>query len=580
MTNGRFLRILLAALAACGGCTDTISGQGGSMKPPPIAPTNLAGAVQANGKNVDLTWVDGSGNESGFRVEVNTSPFGAPPYVGVFFVGANNPNYTYSAPLPNTTYYFRVYAITGSTQSDPSNVISLAAGTFPLEPSYFSALAVSSNTVNLTWLNGSGDNGNIIERSTDLMTWTPIFNGPTGPNLQSFADFPLSSDTVYYYRAYAKINSVVSDVSNVTSTRTQGFVQSMVANGSGGLHSSIAFDDFDVQRIVSYDVWSLGLVLTTGNWPPSTYSSTSIGSGFGNGYHGCSVATNNIGRVFVAAHEYGSDQLKFISNEVNISVFATTVVDSDVMFVYDIFGKKPVIRISPADQSVHIVYKVETTTAMNNGDLRHAWRGPASTDPWFIETVAPFEAVMKHHSFVIDGAGVLHVVYSSQPGGGVQPTLLRHARKSTGPGATWNHELITDQGRADMSSVTVGPSNSLHVAYNDDSTGGLWYATDRTGPWTTEEVHTHTGDNIGINNSIVYFSTTPADVHISYYELNYGNLWYAGKKGANGTWNRKLLDSTNDVGRYSTINHGFFDVYVTYYDLTNSWLKIVKNPQN
>jgi len=577
MMNGRILQLLVVALAAFGGCTDTISGHGGSQKPLPVAPT-LAGSLQLNGRDIALSWVPGAGDQTGYRLEVNTAPFGTPPYAGVFFVSAATPNYTYSATLPNTTYYFRVYAITGSAQSDPSNVISTGSGDFPLAPFYFTALAIGPNTVELRMLNGPTDTGNIIERSTDQITWKPIFNNTTGPNLRTVQDPEvLSPNTTYYYRGYAKINALVSDVSSVSFTRTQSTPGGlMVASGSGGVHSSLSFDDFLVQRIVSYDVWGGGVALTTGNWPPSTYSTSIISTGMATGYYGCSVATNNVGRVFVAAHVYQGDELALFSNQADISVFAKTTIDYDDFLSYDVFAKDPVIRVSPTDQSIHIVVKVQTSN-MGDGHLRHYWRGPASTDTWFWETAVNYEPVLREHAFVIDGAGDLHIVYASQPGGS-GPYALKHAKRLNGGG--WTFANITTQGSPEMPSVTVGPSNSLHVAYKENVTGGLWYATNRSGPWTTEEVHTHTGDNIGRYNSILYSSKLSADVHIAYYELDHGNLWYAGKKGANGAWNRKLIDSANDVGRYTSIGTDGFDIYLTYCDVTNYWLKIIKNPQD
>ena len=69
-------------------------------------------------------------------------------------------------------------------------------------------------------------------------------------------------------------------------------------------------------------------------------------------------------------------------------------------------------------------------------------------------------------------------------------------------------------------------------------------------------------------------------MHISYYEVKNGNLWYAGKNGVNGAWNRKLIDSAGDVGRYTSIGTDGANLYVSYYDFTNSKLKIAQDPQD
>jgi hypothetical protein len=578
MIQARFLRLWVAVAAILGGCTDGISGKGGSPATPPAAPTNLAGLLQG-GKTISLSWGDASGNESGFRIEVNTGPFGAPPYVGVFFVGANATGYDYAASLPNTAYHFRVYAITGSAQSDPSNEITLSTANFPLPPFYFTALATGPNTVDVKWFNGSSVTGNSVERSVDGTNWVQLFNNMTGPNqVVGAGDSGLSPNTVYYYRGFATNSAGKSDPTPIASTRTQAPVGGlMVAAASGpGVHSSLAFDDFLVHRIVSYNSWSATLSLTTGNFPPSPYSTSTIGFGAGNGYHGCSIATDNVGVNYVASHVYQSDQLQFLSNE-NGGVWQSLTIDSDPFFNYDIVGKAPVIRVSPTDQSIHVVYKVETTSGMGDGHLRHAWRAHAPGSAWSVETAVSYEPILDGHSFVIDSAGQLHVVYASRPGG-AGPYMLKHVRRVSGGG--WTFSIITQEGQPDLNSVTVGPSNSLHVAYKDVSIGGLMYATDRSGSWTTEQVHVHTGGNIGRHNSITYFSTATADVHISYYEVTNGNLWYAGKKGANGVWNLKLIDSAGDVGRYTSIGKDGTDLYITYFDFTNSYLKIIRNPQD
>jgi hypothetical protein len=576
MTNGRFLGLLLAAIAVGGGCTDSISGKGGTPATPPAAPTNLAGLVQS-GKTLSLSWGDASGNETGFRVEVNTSPFGTPPYAGVFFVGANATGYDYVASQPNTAYYFRVYAITGSMQSDPSNEITLNTANFPLPPYYVTALATGPNSVDVRWYNGPSVVGNSLEWSTDGATWTQIFNNMTGPNQTVGAGHSgLTPDTVYYYRAFATNASGVSDPSIVAEIRTQSnFVNlTTVPSGSGfGFNSSLAFGPSANQNIVSYDQWAQNLVITRGGYP-GPYSTFTIDTGQGNGYYGCSAATDNAGNVFVASHVYWDDQLRFITNQTG--PWTAVTLDSDPMFTVAIYGKEPLIKVSPANQSIHILYKQENSQT-GDGWIRHRWRANAVGSGWNYEDVLGPVAVLRGQSFAIDNAGTLHLVYATQ-NLGTGEYEMRHAWNS---GGGWNDELIAAGGMPSMNSVTVGASNRLHVAYKDASgSGSLWYATNRSGSWEAELVHVHTTDNIGLYNSIVYFPTGAADVHISYYEVKFGNLWYAGKSGANGPWTRKLLDSVGDVGRYTSIGTDGADLYISYYDFTNSKLKIVQNPQD
>jgi hypothetical protein len=340
-----------------------------------------------------------------------------------------------------------------------------------------------------------------------------------------------------------------------------------------GVHSSLAFGPSAAQNIVSYDEFAANLTVTTGGFP-GPYSTWTVDTGQGNGYYGCSAATDNAGHVFVASHIYGTDELRFVTNQTGSWTAAT--IDSDPGFTIVIYGVSPVIQVSPPPgEAIHIIYKVENSPT-GDGWIRHAWRAHATGSAWTIEDTLGYVAVLKGHSFAIDAAGTLHVIYATQnTGNGIYE--LRHAWKA---GGGWNNELVAAGGQPDMNSVTAGPSNKLHVAYKDVSTGALNYASNRTGSWATEEVHRHTTANLGRHSSILYFPTSSADVHISYYDSSNGNLWYAGKYGTSLTWNKKLIDSTGDVGRYTCIASDGADIYVTYNDVTNSQLKIVKNPQD
>src|SRR6185295_17011058 len=118
-------------------------------------------------------------------------------------------------------------------------------------------------------------------------------------------------------------------------------------------------------------------------------------------------------------------------------------------------------------QSIHVIYKVENPP-MGDGFLRHAWRANSAGSPWNFEyDILGYLPVLNGHSFAIDSAGTLHVIYSTQnTGSGIYE--LRHAWKG---GGGWNDELVSAGGQPDMNSVTVGAANRLHVAFKDVSTG-------------------------------------------------------------------------------------------------------------
>ncbi|MBI3854797.1 MAG: fibronectin type III domain-containing protein [Planctomycetes bacterium] len=572
MNAGPFLRLALAALAVLGGCSDTLSQGAPSTKP--TAPAGLAGLLQGGGVQIALSWTDASSDEAGFRLEVNLAPFGAPPYADVLFLAANSTAYVYLTQ-PNTTYYFRIYAITGISQSDPSNVITLTTPNFPGPPFYFTANATGSAAVDVHWLNAAGTTGNTVQRSTDQVVWTQIFNNATGPGVVGVSDSAgLAPNTVYYYRGNATSALGTSNWSPVASTRTQTTPAAITTVTTGpplfafediGTHSSLAFNPGVSQVIASYDITLSNLCLTTGGFPGPYFTQTIDGLQ-GSGYYGVSVAGNGTGTNHVVSHYFAGNELRYVTNETG------PYVASSVDFGC---GRAPVVRVSPTDGSIHIVYRVDNSPT-GDGWLRHAYRTSTVGSLWTIEPVTGYEPVLKPHSFVIDAAGTPHVIYARQSAGVYE---IAHGTWG-GPLSGWSFEVVVQQGQPDMNSVAVGAGNTLHVAYNDETTGALMYATNVTGPWTFQEVHRHTSDNIGRHNSILYFPRGAEDVHIAYYDVVFGNLWYAGKPAIGGTWNKRLVDSAGDVGRSTSIGSDGTDIYISYYDAGNAKLKILKNPQN
>jgi hypothetical protein len=565
------LRLLLAAFVAGGGCTDSLSGN--SPSAPPAAPSNFAGLLQNGGTEIDLSWTSGSGGGSGFRLEVNTSPFGTPPYLDVIYLAAGSSSTVYLTQ-PNTTYYLRLYAITATSQSDPSSVITLTTPNFPAPPFYFTALATGPNSIDVHWLNGAGVNGNTVQRSPDGTIWTTIFNNATAPGVVGVTDSTgLAANTVYFYRGYASSALGTSGPTPLASTRTQTTPGGITTVTTGaplsasediGIHSSLTFAGGANQVIASYDHTLSNLALTTGGFPGPYFTQT-IDGFLGSGYYGTTVAADGSSHVHIAAHYFAGNSLRFVTNETGAYVASTIDSSGSV-------GRAPILRVAP-DQTLHIIYRVENA-GTGDGWLRLASRANAVGSPWIFDTFLGYEPVLGPHSFVIDGAGNLHVIYSRQRSGVYD---LMHVERI---GGIWTFGLIAQSGQPDMSSIAVGAGNSLHVAYKDESTGALMYATNTTGAWTVEEVHRHTTGNLGRHNSVLYFPTASGDIHISYYDSVFGNLWYAGRSGIGGAWNRRLVDSVGDVGRYTSIASDGTVIYVSYYDAGNGKLKILQNPQN
>jgi hypothetical protein len=94
----------------------------------PQAPSSLtATAVSSSG--IDLTWIDNSLNESGFKIERKTEAGGT--YAQIAIAGANATSYSDTGLSASTTYYYRIVSYTDFGNSAYSNEASAATPAAP-----------------------------------------------------------------------------------------------------------------------------------------------------------------------------------------------------------------------------------------------------------------------------------------------------------------------------------------------------------------------------------------------------------------------------------------------------------------
>jgi hypothetical protein len=115
--------------------TITASGGGGTA---PAAPTNLA-ATAVSPTQIDLSWTDGSNNETGFRIERKTGAAGT--WAEIATVGAGATAYADTSVAASTTYVYRVRATNATGDSGYSDE---ATATTPALPPVLPTLSVSS----------------------------------------------------------------------------------------------------------------------------------------------------------------------------------------------------------------------------------------------------------------------------------------------------------------------------------------------------------------------------------------------------------------------------------------------------
>ena len=204
---------LRAASGATGTRTATASGdadvgnahalalRGVTLSTAPTAPGNLA-ATAISTSQINLSWVDNSTDETGFKIERKTGSGGT--YAQIATVAAGSTTYSNTGLTAGTTYFYRVRATNASGDSAYSNEASAATlDALPAAPSGLSATAISTSQINLSWTdNATNETGFKIERKTGSGgTYAQI--GTTGAGVTTYTDTGLTAGTTYFYRVRA-----------------------------------------------------------------------------------------------------------------------------------------------------------------------------------------------------------------------------------------------------------------------------------------------------------------------------------------------------------------------------------------
>ena len=154
----------------------------------PLAKPTSATATAVSSSQINLTWVDNSASETGYKIERKTTVTGT--YAQIAQVGANVQSYSDTNGLAaNTKYYYRIRATNGTIDSDYSNEPS--ATTFldaPAAPSNLTITSLLSNQVSLSWSdNSNNETGFKIQRKTGA-TGTYVDIRTTAANVTSYSD--------------------------------------------------------------------------------------------------------------------------------------------------------------------------------------------------------------------------------------------------------------------------------------------------------------------------------------------------------------------------------------------------------
>jgi hypothetical protein len=177
-------------------------------------------AIVVSSNRIDLSWLDNTNNETGFKIERKFTINGAYQEIGT--TNANITTYSDTISSFTGPYYYRVKAYNSYGNSDYSDEAYATTSVSLNTPSNLTATAVpSSQIINLLWQdNNDNENGFIIERSLNGTSYEPLTT--TNVNVNSYSDSNINSGITYYYRVKAYIeflgSNYFSDYSNITST--------------------------------------------------------------------------------------------------------------------------------------------------------------------------------------------------------------------------------------------------------------------------------------------------------------------------------------------------------------------------
>jgi subtilisin family serine protease len=193
--------------------------------PAPAAPSDLAAAT-ASASQIDLTWVDGSNNEDGFKIE-RCQGAGCANFGQIATVGAGTTSYSNTGLSASTTYSYRVRAFNGGGNSDFSNTASATTADppppppAPAAPSNLTADPAGQTQINLAWTdNANNEDGFKIERCQGAGCANFGQIATVGANVTTYNNTGLSSGTTYSYRVRANNAGGDSDFSNTATATT------------------------------------------------------------------------------------------------------------------------------------------------------------------------------------------------------------------------------------------------------------------------------------------------------------------------------------------------------------------------
>ena len=254
----------------------------------PAPPSNLA-AASTGLNSLQLTWVDNSTNEKGFKIQRQNGTTGSFKKIAKVVTGVTT--YSDSTVTPGQTYGYRVKAYNGTGASSPSNVVTIVAGS----PGEFTLRATPGCT---------GTNPqNVLDwtASAAAASYDVYQNGALvapGVTVLEYADTAVTAGQNYTYyvvakNTYGSLNSntvyatALSDCCPIPSALTLS-----ASPGCSGGSPIVSLSWTAATGATSYNIWRNGVLYVAGQ-TGTTYTDSAVTAGLAYNYH--VVAKNTCG---------------------------------------------------------------------------------------------------------------------------------------------------------------------------------------------------------------------------------------------------------------------------------------------
>ena len=256
----------------------------------PIAPSGLAGTTVSK-TEIDLTWVDNSDDETGFKIDRATNSSFTTGLTTFTIATANTTSYSDTGVSADTQYWYRVRSY--DSHGSSANSASINKISDLNDPTNVTATVVSNTQVNVTWTdNSTHENSYIVVRTPDdggqpdmnTADWAMFSAG--GANTTSYNDTTATTDQNYWYGVFAWIypTEVASAIIWDNVITLPAAPSSLAVVATGAMHVDLSWTNnsstetgFAIFRApdVSGSPGTFTQIGSVGSAPPS-YSDTSV----------------------------------------------------------------------------------------------------------------------------------------------------------------------------------------------------------------------------------------------------------------------------------------------------------------